>query len=93
MSVGVHLEISCQYSAHFLRLKPFSTASKSFGLAVLEADFSRSEFWLETKILLYKLTPGNTKMASEFEGVVKVRKISALGTQTANMEISLDCNS
>ena len=39
----------------------------SFGLAVLEADFSRSEFWLEIKILLCKSTTGNTKMASEFE--------------------------
>ena len=32
-------------------------------------------------------------MASEFEGVVKIKEISAFGTQTANMEITLDCNS
>ena len=40
---------------------------QSFGLAVLEVENLRSEFWLEIKILLYKSTPGNTKMASEFE--------------------------
>ena len=34
---------------------------------VLEAEILRSEFWFEIKILLYKSTPGNTKMASEFE--------------------------
>ena len=32
---------------------------------VLEAEILRSEFWFEIKILLYKSTPGNTKMASE----------------------------
>ena len=30
---------------------------QSFGLAVLEADFSRSEFWLEIKILFVTLAP------------------------------------
>ena len=32
---------------------------------VLEAEILRSEFWFEIKIILYKSTPGNTKMASE----------------------------
>ena len=40
---------------------------QSFGLIVLEVENSRSEFWLEIKILLYKSTPGNTKMALEFD--------------------------
>ena len=44
MHVGVHLEIPCQFSAHFLRLKPFSTASKSFGLIELLVKNLRSEF-------------------------------------------------
>ena len=44
---------------------------QSFGLAVLEVDFSRSEFWLEIKILSCKSTSGNTKMASELELVGK----------------------
>ena len=34
---------------------------------VLEAEILRSEFWFEIKILLYKSTPRNTKMASELE--------------------------
>ena len=38
---------------------------QSFGLYVLEVENPRLEFWLEIKILLYKSTPGNTKMASE----------------------------
>ena len=42
---------------------------------VLEVENSRSEFWLEIKILLYKSTSGNTKMASEFELVAKQKKI------------------
>ena len=36
-------------------------------LIVIEVKNSRSEFWLEIKILLYKSTPGNTKMALEFD--------------------------
>ena len=44
---------------------------QSFGLAVLEVDFSRSEFWLEIKILLCKSSSGNTKMASELEFLAK----------------------
>ena len=40
---------------------------QSFGLYVLEVENPRSEFWLEIKILLYKSTPGNTKMALEFD--------------------------
>ena len=34
---------------------------------VLEAEILRSEIWFEIKILLYKSTPVNTKMASELE--------------------------
>ena len=34
---------------------------------VLEVENSRSEFWLEIKILLYKSTPRNTKKPLEFE--------------------------
>ena len=44
MSVGVHLEIPSQYSAHFLRLELFSTASKSFGLIELLVKNLRSDF-------------------------------------------------
>ena len=47
---------------------------QSFGLAVLEVENLRSEFWLEIKILLYKSTPGNTKMALEFELDAKRRR-------------------
>ena len=42
---------------------------------VLEVENSRSEFWLEIKILLYKSTSGNTKMASELEFLAKQKKI------------------
>ena len=34
---------------------------------LLVAEILRSEFWLEIKILFYKSTPGNTKMASELK--------------------------
>ena len=34
---------------------------------VLETKILRSEFWFEIKILLYKSTARNTKMASELE--------------------------
>ena len=34
---------------------------------VLKAEILRSEIWFEIKILLYKSTPRNTKMASELE--------------------------
>ena len=47
---------------------------QSFGLTVLEADYSRSEFWLEIKILLCKSTSGNTKMVSEFELAAKQKR-------------------
>ena len=33
----------------------------------LEAEILRSEFWFEIKILFYKSTPANTKMASELK--------------------------
>ena len=42
-------------------------ASEALASTVLEVENPRSEFWVEIKILLYKLTPENTKMASEFE--------------------------
>ena len=46
-------------------------AFKALASTVLEVENSRSEFWLQIKILLYKSTSGNTKMASEFELVAK----------------------
>ena len=44
---------------------------QSFGLIVLEVENPRSEFWLEIKILLYKPTLGNTKLASELKSNIK----------------------
>ena len=52
-------------------LRHLAPGLQSFGLAVLEADFLRSEFWLEIKILLCKSTLGNTKIASELKSNVK----------------------
>ena len=49
-------------------------AFKALASTVLEVENSRSEFWLQIKILLYKSTSGNTKMASEFELVAKQKK-------------------
>ena len=40
---------------------------QSFGLVVLEVENSKLEFCLQIKILLYKSTSRNTKMASEME--------------------------
>ena len=60
---------------------------------VLEVENSRSEFWLEIKILLYKSTSGNTKMASEFELVAKqkvfISKIPQFFSGSRNQLISL----
>ena len=42
-------------------------ASEALASTVLEVKNPRSEFRLEIKILLYKSTPGNTKMTLEFE--------------------------
>ena len=74
MSVGAHLEIPYQYSAHFLRLELFSTAFKSFGLIVIYLG-QKFEVGIEMNYntnynILTKFSSGNTKMASEFEGVV-----------------------
>ena len=44
---------------------------QSFGLIVQEVENPRSEFWLEIKILLYKPTLGNTKLASELKSNIK----------------------
>ena len=46
-------------------------AFKALASTVLEVENLRSEFWLQIKILLFKSTSGNTKMASEFELVAK----------------------
>ena len=39
-----------------------SRPRRSFSFYVLEVKNPRSEFWVEIKILLYKSTPGNTKI-------------------------------
>ena len=60
---------------------------------VLEVENSRSEFWLEIKILLYKSTSGNTKMASELELVTKqkffISKIPWFFSASRNQMISI----
>ena len=55
----------------FGRTEAARRASKGFGLVVLEVENSKLEFCLQIKILLYKSTSGNTKMASEIELVAK----------------------
>ena len=48
-------------------------AFKALASTVLEVENSRSEFWLQIKILLYKSTSGNTKF--EFEFVVYYKNV------------------
>ena len=68
-------------------------AFKALASTVLEVENSRSEFWLQIKILLYKSTSGNTKMASEFELVAKqkvfISKIPQFFSGSRNQLISL----
>ena len=48
---------------------------QSFGLAVLEADFSRSEFRLEIKILLCKSMSESSKIALELKSAIVETKL------------------
>ena len=43
----------------------FMSETSPPGLYVLEIENPRSEFLLESKILFFKSTPGNTKITSE----------------------------
>ena len=63
---------------------------QSFGLAVLEAEFLRSEFWLEIKILLSKSMSGSSKIASELKSSVsESRCINAASLQKISQKVGV----
>ena len=67
IAVGVQHEVTYRFSAKLDDHPSYAWLLKSFGLYVLEVENPRSEIWLEIKILFYKSTLGNTKMAPELE--------------------------